>query len=94
MGRQDKWVRQNRRGGIPDKERIAIAFDAMADDGPALALANRYQSRLHHEYQRILKSLLQLQASRRAIEARLQSKPNPISEHPQVIPLTEAAASN
>jgi hypothetical protein len=73
MDQQDKWVHHHRRG-ISDKQRVAIAFDAMADDGPALALANRYQARLHHEYQRILKSLLQLQASRRATIAKLQSK--------------------
>jgi hypothetical protein len=93
MGQQDKWVQHHRRG-IPDKQRVAIAFDSLADASPALGLANRYQSRLHHEYQRILKSLLQLQASRRATLGKLQSKPNPISEHPQVIPITEAAATN
>jgi hypothetical protein len=55
--------------------RVALGFDGLAAaPRSSLALLNRYQARLHHEYQRILKSLLQLQALR-AAQPRLQNEP-------------------
>ena len=59
---------------LPEEHRLAIAFESLSG-GSSLALLNRYQSRLHHEYQRVLKSLLQLQTARRAEEAKLRNKP-------------------
>jgi hypothetical protein len=60
---------------IDQHGRLALAFQSLAGDHSQLALLNRYQARLHHEYQRILKSLLQMQASRAATEAKLQNEP-------------------
>jgi hypothetical protein len=55
--------------------RVALGFDGLAAaPHSSLALLNRYQARLHHEYQRILKSLLQLQAHRVA-QPQLQNEP-------------------
>jgi len=65
------WNRLEERG------RLALAFEALAGAHSPLALLNRYQARLHHEYQRILKALLQLQATRRPTEAKLQNEPKP-----------------
>jgi hypothetical protein len=60
--------------------RAAIAFDALSGANSSLALLIRREARLHHEYQRTLKSILQIQESRHAREAKVQTKPNPISE--------------
>ena len=62
---------------ISESTRLALAFESLAGPGSPLALLNRYQARLHHEYQRILKSLLQLQAARRAAQPKLQNEPEP-----------------
>jgi hypothetical protein len=78
MDAQADWVAE-KHGNLPENQRLAIAFDACSGTNSALALLNRYEARLHHEYQRILKSLLQMQAARQSIEAKLQNKPNPIS---------------
>lgn len=51
---------------MPENHRLAIAFDALADSNSSLALLNRYQSRLHHEYHRLLKTLVQMQSPRGA----------------------------
>ena len=62
---QDQEERLNRDyDDIPDNHRLAIAFDALSGANSSLALLNRYQSRLHHEYHRLLKTLLQMQAAR------------------------------
>jgi hypothetical protein len=65
---------------LPAHHRLAMAFDALSGANSSLALLNRYQSRLHHEYHRILKTLLQMQSSR-ASEAKLPNEPNPVFEH-------------
>src|SRR5712675_869429 len=39
---------------ISRHERVAFAFEFLADNGNAFALVNRYQARLQHEYQRTL----------------------------------------
>ena len=44
---------------------LAAAFESLAEANGALALLNRYQSRLHHEYQRLLKMLQHLQSAQR-----------------------------
>jgi hypothetical protein len=62
---------------IDESRRVALAFQALSGAHSPLALLNRYQARLHHEYQRILKALLQLQAARRADQAKLQNEPKP-----------------
>jgi len=66
---------------MPENHRLAIAFDALSGSHSSLALLNRYQSRLHHEYHRLLKTLLQMQAAR-APEAKLPNEPNPVFEQP------------
>jgi hypothetical protein len=94
MHEQSKWLNEEH-PGIPEKERTAIAFDALADRTPALSLINRYQARFHHEYQRTLKCLFQIQAIRLAREAKLPNKPSPISGHqpstPPIASLIEPA---
>ena len=65
---------------MPDTHRLAIAFDALSMSSASLALLNRYQSRIHHEYHRVLKMLLQMQARKGPI-AKFPNEPNPISEH-------------
>jgi hypothetical protein len=65
---------------IDESRRVALAFQALSGAHSPLALLNRYQARLHHEYQRILKALLQLQAARRTDEAKLQNEPKPLAE--------------
>jgi hypothetical protein len=49
---------------LPENHRLAIAFESLSGAGSSLALLNRYQARLHHEYHRILKALLQMQSAR------------------------------
>jgi hypothetical protein len=65
---------------INESRRVALAFQALSGAHSTLALLNRYQARLHHEYQRILKALLQLQAARRADQAKLQNEPKPLAQ--------------
>ena len=69
--------------------RLALAFEALAGAHSPLTLLNRYQARLHHEYQRILKALLQMQALRPAAIAELQNEPEqpacePIKDEPEI----------
>jgi hypothetical protein len=73
---------------IPENHRLAIAFDALSRGNSSLALLNRYQSRLHHEYHRLLKTLAQMQSAQ-ARTPKLRNEPNPVSEHfadPQSLP--------
>jgi hypothetical protein len=65
-----------------DTQRLAVAFGSLADNGNSLALINRYQARLQNEYQKILKSLSHMQATRRAGEVKLRNRANPVSEQP------------
>ncbi|HTR35189.1 MAG TPA: hypothetical protein VMH80_04775 [Bryobacteraceae bacterium] len=51
---------------VDDQFRLAAAFEALAAGSSALSLLNRYQSRLHHEYQRLLRALQQLQSARQS----------------------------
>jgi hypothetical protein len=77
-------------GEMPENHRLAIAFDALAGSNSSLALLNRYQSRLHHEYHRLLKTLVQMQ-SLHGITPKLPNEPNPASEHPadaQMLPFS------
>jgi hypothetical protein len=62
---------------IDESLRLALAFEALSETRSPLALLNRYQARLHHEYQRILKTLLQMQTVRRDSESKLQNEPEP-----------------
>jgi len=78
MEGQAEWI-EEKRGDIPQKQRVAIAFDALSGPSSSLTLLNRYEARLHHEYQRLLRSLSQMQAARQSTEAKLPSEPNPIS---------------
>lgn len=80
MKDQEHWV-SSKYASLPENHRTAIAFEALASANGSLSLLNRYQARFHHEYQRILKSLSQIQATRNAREAKLPNEPNPISEH-------------
>jgi hypothetical protein len=67
--------------GIPEHHRIAMAFNAISGANSSLALLNRYQARLHNEYQRILKALIQMQSAR-GKEAKLPNEPNRDSGQP------------
>jgi len=74
---------QNRREGydnLPEHHRLALAFRRLTDMQTPLSLLNRYQSRLQHEYQRALKTLLQLQKDRPQ-QAKFPNEPNPTNEH-------------
>jgi len=61
---------------IPEHYRLAIAFESLSGANSALALLNRYQARLQREYQRLLKTLTDLQAARHAAEAKISRKSN------------------
>jgi hypothetical protein len=62
---------------VDERIRLALAFESLSGAHSPLALLNRYQARLQHEYQRILKALLQLQDRRCAVDAKLQNEPKP-----------------
>ena len=49
---------------LPEHHRLALAFHHLASMETPLSLLNRYQARLQHEYQRTLKTLLQVQKLR------------------------------
>ncbi len=95
---QDQEERLNRDYiDIPDNHRLAIAFDALSRANSSLALLNRYQSRLHYEYHRLLKMLLQMQSAHapEPQKAKFPNEPNPASEHPsdaQVVPFPPATS--
>ncbi len=73
MNDQAAWV-DEKYAGIPDHHRLAIAFETLSGANSSLALLNRYQARLHREYQRLLKALTELQAARLAAESKLRQK--------------------
>jgi hypothetical protein len=83
MNQQANW-RDEKHKNISERERVALAFESLADDGNSLALVMRYQARLQHDYQKILKSLYQMRATR-AAEVKLPNGANPIFEHHQTI---------
>jgi len=60
---------------INERHRLAIAFEALSGANGALALLNRYQARLHREYQRLLKTIIELQTARLAAESKLPKQP-------------------
>jgi hypothetical protein len=65
---------------LPENHRLAIAFNALSGSNGSLALLNRYQSRLHHEYHRLLKTLAQMQSAQ-ARTSKLPNAANPTNEH-------------
>jgi hypothetical protein len=67
---------------LPAHHRLAMAFDALSGASSSLALLNRYQSRLHHEYHRLLKTLLQMQSAHaeQSPTAKFPNEPNPVFE--------------
>ena len=74
MDDQASWI-ENHYEEIPENYRIAIAFDALSGVNGSFGLLNRYQARLHREYQRLLKTLIELQAVRQAREVKLRNEP-------------------
>lgn len=58
-----------------ERSRLGLAFESLSGSNSSLVLLNRYEARLHHEYQRILKALVQMQARRCAVDAKLQNEP-------------------
>jgi len=72
MDDQADWIKEHYTR-IPEYFRLALAFESLAE-GHAASLINRYQARLHREYQRLLKALVELQSARQSREAKLQSK--------------------
>ena len=79
---------------IDDQTRVAMAFESLCGGNGTLALLSRYQSRLHHEYQRTLKSLLQMQSARQARAAKLPTEPNPDFEQRPHAPVEPTPAPN
>ncbi len=86
MADQADWV-DNKYEEISGHHRLAIAFESLAGANGSLALLNRYQARLHREYQRILKTLADFEAARRARPAKSgpqQKLPNEPKPAPQL----------
>ncbi len=79
MDDQADWLQQkygdDEFEALNERHRLAIAFEALSGASGSLALLNRYQARLHREYQRLLKTLTELQAARLARESTLQRRP-------------------
>ena len=80
MDDQAAWI-EDKYEEIPENYRLAIAFDALSVNG-SFGLLNRYQARLHREYQRLLKTLIDLQAVRQAREVKLRNEPKTAANHP------------
>jgi len=81
MDDQASWI-EDHYEEIPENYRLAIAFDALSGANGSLGLLNRYQARLHREYQRLLKTLIELQAARQAREVKLRNEPKRASDQP------------
>jgi hypothetical protein len=47
-----------------------------------MGLLNRYQARLNREYQRLLKTIIELQTARGAAEAKLPKEPKTVADKP------------
>jgi hypothetical protein len=75
---------------IPDNHRLAIAFDALSGANSSLALLNRYQSRLNNEYNRLVKTLVQMQSAHGSTP-KLPNAANPVYGHPADAPLLQFA---
>jgi hypothetical protein len=72
---------------LPPHHRLAMAFDALSGAHSSLALLNRYQARLQHEYHRILKALLQMRSAGAAPKSPAAKLPNePNAESPALNP--------
>jgi hypothetical protein len=81
MDDQASWV-DGKYDEIPENYRLAIAFEALSGRNGSMGLLNRYQARLHREYQRLLKTLIELQAARQAREVKLRNEPKTASNQP------------
>src|ERR1700730_17416801 len=81
MDDQAAWV-EDKYEEIPENYRIAIAFEALSGRNGSLGLLNRYQARLHREYQRLLKTLIELQAARQAQKVKLPNEPKTAANQP------------
>jgi hypothetical protein len=85
MDDQADWL-EDKYGEISERHRLAIAFETLSGQNGSLALLNRYQARLHRDYQRLLKTLIELQATRQARESKLlnetklPNEPKPVTE--------------
>jgi hypothetical protein len=78
---QAGWL-EDKYEGISDRHRLAKAFEGLSGQNGSFALLNRYQARLHREYQRLLKTLVELQAARHARQPKLPKEPKPVTEKP------------
>jgi len=81
---------------LPAHHRLAMAFDSLAGANSSLALLNRYQSRLHHEYHRLLKTLLQMQSARaeQSPTVKFPNEPNPVFEQSAATNNQQPATNN
>ena len=86
MAKDEQWIDEHFTE-VDEIHRLAFAFDSLAGANSALALLNRYQARLHREYQKILNALQEMQTARRTQDVKLPSEPNPISEHSAALKL-------
>jgi hypothetical protein len=73
---------------------MAAAFRALADDSRALALANRYESRLRRIHDRAYKTLRELQHSPSVSEGASTEQPSQPAPQPKVPNEPTAAATN
>ena len=80
--------------GLPEGEptknpgyRLAFAFRRLVDGSRAIALASRYESRLHRIHERTYRTLRELQQTRREQTA---AKPTPAPTQPEPPPPTMA----
>jgi hypothetical protein len=81
MDDQANWI-EDKYEVISERHRLAIAFEALSGTNGSLGLLNRYQARLHREYQRLLKTLIELQTARRAATAKLPKEPKTAAHQP------------
>jgi hypothetical protein len=91
MHDQAKWL-EEKYEDLDERHRLAVAFESLASNG-SLALLNRYQARLHREYQRLIKSITELQTARRAAEAQLSREQKLRNEPKELAPLPLAPAA-
>ena len=93
MDDQASWV-EDKYEEIPENYRLAIAFEALSGHNGSLGLLNRYQARLHREYQRLLKTLIELKAGRQAQKVKLPNEPKTALDQPMIRPeSTDASAT-
>jgi hypothetical protein len=83
MADQAGWL-EDKYEEISDRHRLAKAFEGLSSQNGSFALLNRYQARLHREYQGLLKALIELQAARHARQPKIRNERAPQRRKPPV----------